>query len=391
MPDILSVLNDLPFIQFYMSHDVSVKMFECIGSVCAFLAIFSTFSFAHLDNFVIRVISDIGPCACKLECYSSTKCASVNYDLNNFECELSSYNGSLFNESNATEFYQSFSMDNIKQEFSDPCNGILCGPNMKCITSTNGILCIITECGEPLAVTNTIPSSLSSLRAVGTVLMYQCDSVGTPVGNLTSVCQSNGVWSHITGYCKVCGTLPSVPNGAVGPGFDFQNAVRNITCQLGFMLSTPDNTITCQGDGNWSAINTTCIIHECPASFHHDMIKELCIRVFDVPATWDDADTVCQNYSQRLININTPSQITILTQYLRSLTNVDERDDIHVGGRLVDGQYRWMVTNKTIAPAVWDVNNPSESMKVCTHFHDTEHLRDKECTALGKYACGVFY
>lgn len=101
--------------QFYMSYDVSVKMFECIGSVCAFLAIFCTFSFAHLDNFVIRVISDIGPCACKLECYSSTKCASVNYDLNNFECELSSYNGSLFNESNATELYHSFSMDNIKQ------------------------------------------------------------------------------------------------------------------------------------------------------------------------------------------------------------------------------------------------------------------------------------
>lgn len=61
---------------------------------------------------------------------------------------------------------------------------------------------VTVECGEPLAVTNTIPSSLSSLRAVGTVLLYQCDSVGTPVGNLTSVCQSNGVWSHITGYCK---------------------------------------------------------------------------------------------------------------------------------------------------------------------------------------------
>lgn len=61
---------------------------------------------------------------------------------------------------------------------------------------------VTVECGEPLAVTNTIPSSLSSLRAVGTVLLYQCDSVGTAVGNLTSVCQSNGVWSHITGYCK---------------------------------------------------------------------------------------------------------------------------------------------------------------------------------------------
>lgn len=61
----------------------------------------------------------------------------------------------------------------------------------------------------------------------------------------------------------MCATLPSVPNGAVGPGFDYQNAVRNITCQLGFMLSTPDNTITCQGDGNWSAINTTCTIRKC--------------------------------------------------------------------------------------------------------------------------------
>lgn len=115
MPDILSVLDDLPFILFQTSHDGSVEMFKCIGHVCAFLAIFCTFSFAHLENFVIRVISDIGPCACKLECYSSTKCASVNYDLNNFECELSSYNGSLFNESNASEFYHSFSMDIIKQ------------------------------------------------------------------------------------------------------------------------------------------------------------------------------------------------------------------------------------------------------------------------------------
>lgn len=57
---------------------------------------------------------------------------------------------------------------------------------------------------------------------------------------------------------------------------------------------------------------------DCPASFHHDLIKAMCIRVFDVPATWDDADNVCKNYSQRLININTPSQVTILKEYLQS-------------------------------------------------------------------------
>lgn len=61
---------------------------------------------------------------------------------------------------------------------------------------------MILECGEPLTVSNTISSSLSSLRSFGTILLYQCDSVGTPVGNLTSVCQPNGVWSNITGYCK---------------------------------------------------------------------------------------------------------------------------------------------------------------------------------------------
>lgn len=88
-----------------MLYDVFVKMFECIGSVCVFFVIFCIFFFVYLDNFVIRVISDIGLCVCKLECYFLIKCVFVNYDLNNFECEFSLYNGFLFNELNVIEFY----------------------------------------------------------------------------------------------------------------------------------------------------------------------------------------------------------------------------------------------------------------------------------------------
>ena len=72
------------------------------------------FTFAYLDNNIIRIVSSVGPCSCKLECFSSSDCASVYYDWQHFNCELSSSNESL-TEFNASSSYHFSSMDDIKE------------------------------------------------------------------------------------------------------------------------------------------------------------------------------------------------------------------------------------------------------------------------------------
>ncbi|XP_022345478.2 uncharacterized protein LOC111138016 [Crassostrea virginica] len=285
------------------------------------------FTFAYLDNNIIRIVSSVGPCSCKLECFSSSDCASVYYDWQHFNCELSSSNESL-TEFNASSSYHFSSMDDIKEEFSDPCSGVRCGPHEKCVSTNNAIECVITECGEPdFPCTLTNPTSL---RAVGTVLDYYCENLETPNGKFISKCRSDGLWSNLTES------------------------------------------------------------YDCPESFDHDVANHLCILVFLDVKTWDDADQVCQNYSQRLVNINTPAQVNILKEYLRSLGTLENQDDVYVGGRLINSNYIWMVTNETIDSNVWDTEYPSD-MKTCTYLHDTHNLRDVDCTKSYKYACGAFY
>ena len=70
-----------------------------------------------------------------------------------------------------------------------------------------------------------------------------------------------------------------------------------------------------------SGLSEIFFTDDCPESFDHDVANSLCILVFLDVKTWDDADQVCQNYSQRLVNINTPAQVNILKEYLRSELN----------------------------------------------------------------------
>ncbi|XP_061188761.1 uncharacterized protein LOC133196931 [Saccostrea echinata] len=360
--------------------------------VCSSLSLILAFTFhnTRLENHVIRTVSNIGPCSCKLECYSSTDCASINYKWETFHCEISADDMAL-GTMQTSEFYHYSSLDDIKQEFPDPCCGIKCGPHSKCVHTFSGIQCITSECGEPHTVINSNTTFQSSKRAFGTVLIYHCNNVSTPSGDLTSICQLNGTWSNVTGRCEniVCGEVPSIPNGNLSTGSDVYSSIRNITCYTGFNLTNTTNTVTCQLDGEWSSVNTACV-YECPGTFYHDEENRLCIHFSNELKTWDDADNTCKTYSQRLININTPAQVTLLKNYLRSLVSVEDNDDIYIGGKLEGDVYRWVVTDQIIDSSVWDDGYPS-AMKNCTLFHDTQHLRDKECTKLYKFACGAFY
>ncbi|XP_062589918.1 uncharacterized protein LOC134251521 [Saccostrea cucullata] len=303
--------------------------------VCSSLSSILSFTFhnSRLENYVIRTVSDVGPSSCKLECYASSDCASVNYKWKTYFCEISADDRALGTVRTSKSYHYS-SLADIKQEFEDPCDGIKCGPQSKCVQTFSGIHCIISECGEPYTVFNSNTTFQSSKRALGTVLTYECNNVTWPRGDLTSTCHLNGSWSNVTGRCQ---------------------------------------------DKD-----------ECPDTFHHNKEDRLCIYFSNELKTWDDADNVCKTYSQRLININTPAQVTLLKNYIRSLGGVEDTDDIYIGGRLESGVYKWVATDEVIDPSVWDDGYPN-SMKVCTQFHDTQHLRDKECTKLYKFACGAFY
>eukprot|EP00105_Crassostrea_gigas_P034225 XP_019918373.1 PREDICTED: uncharacterized protein LOC105317324 [Crassostrea gigas] len=101
----------------------------------------------RVDNQLLKSFNDVGERSCCKECIAYTNCQSVNYNKNNYSCELNYQHISGPGKTIHAEYVymdrsHCFSLASCSERF---CN-LSCNANEKCVlTSTNQPVCIISD------------------------------------------------------------------------------------------------------------------------------------------------------------------------------------------------------------------------------------------------------
>ncbi|XP_045205733.2 CUB and sushi domain-containing protein 3-like [Mercenaria mercenaria] len=131
----------------------------------------------------------------------------------------------------------------------------------------NDPTCELTDC-EPLHY----PLNgrvIAESRNFGDIAMYVCDTGYTLVGNDTRECLINTSWSNTEPVCEIkdCGPLTGPDNGHVVYGSTTYGSKVSVTCDEGYDLTGEYEGI-CEHTGTWSINISECKIKDCGTLTH---------------------------------------------------------------------------------------------------------------------------
>ncbi|XP_065189552.1 uncharacterized protein LOC135820168 [Sycon ciliatum] len=94
-----------------------------------------------------------------------------------------------------------------------------------------------------------------SLNTYRSVRQYSCGAGYLLNGSTDTVCMANAQWSGSTPTCQELPRckIPHVSNAVVSDGTNWENSVRNISCNEGFELAG-NSVVVCLASGFWSSI-----------------------------------------------------------------------------------------------------------------------------------------
>ncbi|XP_055995640.1 sushi, von Willebrand factor type A, EGF and pentraxin domain-containing protein 1-like isoform X2 [Ostrea edulis] len=113
------------------------------------------------------------------------------------------------------------------------------------------------DCGLPKLIHRAVLSEGDTVE--GVIRTYTCIPNTVPEGETTIVCQNNGLWSLTDLYCRPnCGEPPVVDRAVVDVnGSTLESATRYYKC-TGDSVLEGDYSITCEQNGRWSDISFYC-------------------------------------------------------------------------------------------------------------------------------------
>jgi hypothetical protein len=117
--------------------------------------------------------------------------------------------------------------------------------------------CTAKDCGAPgMPANGSVSAPMTTFQSVA---MYMCGSGYTLSGSTTRTCQSDQSWSGTVPTCVPvdCGVL-GVANGSVSYATTTYGSMAMYSCSTNFMLSGGGPTVTCQANAHWSA-TPTCV------------------------------------------------------------------------------------------------------------------------------------
>ncbi|KAH3836216.1 hypothetical protein DPMN_109587 [Dreissena polymorpha] len=124
-------------------------------------------------------------------------------------------------------------------------------------------VCNIVNCGSPSPLLDgfvSIPNGTTFMEQA----YYSCKPGFDLIGQQSSMCQANAMWTSITRSCvpKDCGPLNSPANGKINiNGTTFGNSV-SYTCTFGYAL-IGDMSRVCLASGLWSGSDPVCTFKDC--------------------------------------------------------------------------------------------------------------------------------
>uniref|UniRef100_A0A8W8KYQ0 Tyrosine-protein kinase ephrin type A/B receptor-like domain-containing protein n=1 Tax=Magallana gigas TaxID=29159 RepID=A0A8W8KYQ0_MAGGI len=246
----------------------------------------------RVDNQLLKSFNDVGERSCCEECIAYTNCQSVNYNKNNYSCELNYQHISGPGKAIHAEYVymdrsHCFSLASCSERF---CN-LSCNANEKCaLTSTNQPACIITECNPTSTIPDITPKHVR--REVGlswwlwctvppttSIQLFTCDTDGQWVNHYSSCvcwygtyldgnyCTKCPAGKHLPYYNKVgYSSCIDCPSGHYTPGPGYGWCYK---CTLGSYQSSPGRSycdLCPSGSYSIDEAATSCIA--CPAGQH---------------------------------------------------------------------------------------------------------------------------
>eukprot|EP00039_Didymoeca_costata_P021232 m.343852 g.343852 ORF g.343852 m.343852 type:complete len:1182 (+) comp23442_c0_seq1:223-3768(+) len=129
--------------------------------------------------------------------------------------------------------------------------------------------CVPIDCGIPPSLA--YGNSKFSAKGYKAMASYTCNAGYELVGDDTSTCGADEKWTSIGTCSRIhCAEVNSVVDASVTPKLlstdTNENEVYttvNFSCTSNYYVSG-SKSMTCQEDGEWSAIAPSCIIKECP-------------------------------------------------------------------------------------------------------------------------------
>eukprot|EP00731_Ephydatia_muelleri_P030223 Em0021g746a len=166
-------------------------------------------------------------------------------------------NGNLKVPCNATGCVATYSCNN---------QSVLIG-DMSRVCQTNGLwsgsspVCQAISCNETLTSPDNGMVNVPCV-GIGCVATYTCNNRSLLIGNAARACQVNGLWSGFSPVCQVI-TCPrdattSPLNGQVILSGNNLGDTATYSCATGFVLSGGNSIRTCAVTGVWSGVQPTC-------------------------------------------------------------------------------------------------------------------------------------
>uniref|UniRef100_A0A8W8MUP8 Tyrosine-protein kinase ephrin type A/B receptor-like domain-containing protein n=2 Tax=Magallana gigas TaxID=29159 RepID=A0A8W8MUP8_MAGGI len=228
----------------------------------------------HLDVPLLKSLKDVGLRSCCKECSAYTNCQSVNYNKNDFSCELNYHHLSglsgktALNESVYMDRDHCFTLASCSANF---CN-LTCKINEKCVlTSTHQPTCIISECDPVDIIPDIIPINMS--RLVGIRHSLRCSTQPYPSRQRVR-CDTDGQWIRQYDTCKCFSgtfwgggsTCIECPAGQHLPYDDVAGNASCIDCPAGSYTPGPGyaDCLACR-PGYYAPKTESSFCKECPA------------------------------------------------------------------------------------------------------------------------------
>ncbi|KAM4706958.1 sushi domain-containing protein 1 [Discoglossus pictus] len=128
------------------------------------------------------------------------------------------------------------------------------------------LMCKAVDCGQPLALPNTVIQSLSN-TTVGNKVTYRCENgFVADSGHNTSICTGDGKWKGATFMCKVmdCGSPPSILHASTEVhGNTSYGSVLVYDCLHGYVIESGHEVATCNEEGQWEGVDLVCREIDC--------------------------------------------------------------------------------------------------------------------------------
>uniref|UniRef100_A0A8C1FAV0 Sushi domain containing 1 n=1 Tax=Cyprinus carpio carpio TaxID=630221 RepID=A0A8C1FAV0_CYPCA len=136
------------------------------------------------------------------------------------------------------------------------------------IWSHPDFLCQEVDCGVPVSLPHSVVLWNNS-SSLGSVALYVCEAGYRPVGEgNVSLCNSDAKWSRVNMRCEEinCGPPPECPlTDILWNKASTLGSVVQYKCKYGLKQQSDKNMTTCTSDGTWEKVFVTCTAHCGPA------------------------------------------------------------------------------------------------------------------------------